>query len=142
MNAGLVDAVNLAWKLAPIITGKASQDVSVRILDSYTTERRESAWAVIRNIRMQMQVAFEQTEDEKAVSQLIIEALSQPSLNRRWAQRVTGFGDPVEPYQLSLMGTGLRLSDSMVGTRLTHVSDEHEDSILQATKGSVLVLIS
>lgn len=142
MNTGLVDAVNLAWKLAAIITGKASQDFSMRILDSYTRERRESAWAVIRNIRMQMQVAFEQTEDEKAVSQFIIEALSQPSLNRRWAQRVTGFGDPVEPYQLSFMGTGLRLSDSMVGTRLTHVSDEHEDSILQATKGSVFGLIS
>ncbi|KAI3390513.1 hypothetical protein diail_9288 [Diaporthe ilicicola] len=140
MNTGLLDATNLAWKLAAVITGKIGpeQDVIERVLDSYTTERRASAVAVVRNGRMQMQVAFEQTEDEKAAAEFMIEALGEPSLNKIWAQRFTGFGDPVEPYQRAFANGGM--ADNIVGTRLTHISEENEDSLLEATKKGLFVL--
>lgn len=42
-NSGIRDATNLAWKLAMVVRGDASAD----ILDSYETERREHAKAMI-----------------------------------------------------------------------------------------------
>jgi 3-(3-hydroxy-phenyl)propionate hydroxylase len=44
MNAGLRDAHNVAWKLAAVLNGKAS-DV---IIDSYDSERREPVWDMIQ----------------------------------------------------------------------------------------------
>jgi 3-(3-hydroxy-phenyl)propionate hydroxylase len=43
MNAGLRDAMNVAWKLAVVLKGGASA-----ILDSYEVERRDPAWAMIQ----------------------------------------------------------------------------------------------
>lgn len=139
MNTGLVDATNLAWKLAAVVTGQIGPDQRVieRVLDSYTTERRALAEAVNQNSRMQMQVLFEITEDERAVSAFINEALGEPSLNKRWAQRFTGFGDPVEPYQLAFDG---RTSDSLVGTRITHIADDNDHALLEATLKGIFVL--
>ncbi|MET7780176.1 bifunctional 3-(3-hydroxy-phenyl)propionate/3-hydroxycinnamic acid hydroxylase [Streptomyces mirabilis] len=42
-NSGIRDAVNLGWKLAAVVTGKASD----ALLDSYDTERRKHAQAMI-----------------------------------------------------------------------------------------------
>jgi 2-polyprenyl-6-methoxyphenol hydroxylase-like FAD-dependent oxidoreductase len=139
MNTGLVDATNLAWKLAAVVTGTIGPDKEVieRVLDSYTTERRASALAVSQNVRMQMQVLFEHTDDEKAVSEFITEALGEPSLNKRWAQRMTGFGDPVEPYQVAF---GDRAADSLVGTRLTHIADGNDHALLEATLKGFFIL--
>lgn len=132
MNTGLVDAINLGWKLAAVVTGAIGPDKDVveRVLDSYTTERLASGKAVIQNVRMQMQVLFEYTEDEKAVSAFITEALGEPALNKRWAQRMTGFGDPVEPYQ---QASGPGAADGLVGTRLTHIADDNDPALLEAT---------
>lgn len=139
MNTGLVDGTNLAWKLAAVVTGQIGPGKGVieRVLDSYTTERRGSADAVIQNVRMQMQVLFEYTEDEKAVSAFINEALGQPYLNKLWARRFTGFGDPVEPYQVAFGGN---MADSLVGTRLTHIADDNDHALLEGTLKGILVL--
>lgn len=139
MNTGLVDATNLAWKLAAVVTGQTEPDPKVieRVLDSYTTERLVATEAVCQNVRMQMQVLFEYTEDEKAVSAFINEALDEPSLNRKWAQRFTGFGDPVQPYQLAFDG---RATDSLVGTRITHIADDNDHALLEATLKGIFVL--
>lgn len=141
MNTGILDATNLAWKLAAVITGQTRTDAIERVLESYTTERRTSAQAVISNIRVQMQVFFEQTEDEKAVSEFVVEALGQPSLNKTWARRVTGFGDPVEPYQLALTENSVTGSfENIVGTRLTHTAKDNENALLQALDQGVFML--
>ncbi|HEY3683725.1 MAG TPA: FAD-dependent monooxygenase, partial [Streptosporangiaceae bacterium] len=39
MNTGLQDAFNLAWKLAAVTTGNATNDVAEPLLDSYSLER-------------------------------------------------------------------------------------------------------
>ena len=44
MNAGLRDVNNLAWKLASVVKGGASDS----ILNSYFDERRDPAWAMIQ----------------------------------------------------------------------------------------------
>ncbi|HEX4225852.1 MAG TPA: FAD-dependent monooxygenase [Pseudonocardiaceae bacterium] len=49
MNAGIQDAVNLGWKLALVVTGRAPET----LLDSYETERRPVADRVVRNTRAQ-----------------------------------------------------------------------------------------
>lgn len=132
MNTGLLDAANLGWKLAAVVTGAIGPDKDVveRVLDSYTTERLAAGKAVIQNVRTQSQVLFEYTEDEKAVSAFITEALGEPALNKRWTQRMTGFGDPVEPYQQAF---GRGAADGLVGTRLTHIADNNDPALLEAT---------
>jgi len=49
MNTGMQDAVNLGWKLALVVTGRAPET----LLDSYETERRPVADRVLRNTRAQ-----------------------------------------------------------------------------------------
>jgi 3-(3-hydroxy-phenyl)propionate hydroxylase len=44
MNTGLRDAANLAWKLAAVIKGQLGE----KILNTYQSERRDHAWAMIR----------------------------------------------------------------------------------------------
>ncbi|MDT8911587.1 FAD-dependent monooxygenase [Amycolatopsis sp. PS_44_ISF1] len=49
MNTGIQDAVNLGWKLALVVSGRAPQS----LLDSYEAERRPVADRVLRNTRAQ-----------------------------------------------------------------------------------------
>ncbi len=44
MNSGIRDATNLAWKLAAVVSGRTG----AHVLDSYDTERRDHAAAMVR----------------------------------------------------------------------------------------------
>ncbi|KAJ4394827.1 hypothetical protein N0V93_004047 [Gnomoniopsis smithogilvyi] len=136
MNTGLLDVANLAWKLAMVATGKIKdQAVIERVLDSYSSERKPAIEAVVQNVRVQSLSMFSTTEKERAVAEFIAEALDQPSLNRLWATRVAGFGDPTEPYQHLLQA-----KDELVGTRVTHVADIHAGDVLQAASDNTFIL--
>ncbi|THC44730.1 FAD-dependent monooxygenase [Streptomyces sp. A1499] len=50
LNTGLLDAVNLGWKLAHVLRGTAGKD----LLDTYSQERRPAAQRVIDNTRAQL----------------------------------------------------------------------------------------
>ncbi|MFJ8888243.1 FAD-dependent monooxygenase [Streptomyces sp. NPDC102402] len=50
LSTGLLDALNLGWKLAATVRGSASGS----LLDSYETERRPAAERVIDNVRAQV----------------------------------------------------------------------------------------
>lgn len=166
MNTGLLDAANLAWKLALALdlltphhgggddgAGAGAGVVQVahleRVLDSYTAERRPAVEAVVRNVQVQAASLFGTTDRERAVSDFMAEALDQPALNRRWARRVTGFGDPTAPYRLAGLAGSLPPGDGgggggeeneLVGTRLTHVADAHEEALLQAARHNTFLL--
>ncbi|MFP3681808.1 FAD-dependent monooxygenase, partial [Pseudomonas sp. SIMBA_041] len=43
MNTGIGDAINLAWKLAAVLSGKSAE----RLMETYATERMEFAWRVV-----------------------------------------------------------------------------------------------
>lgn len=136
MNTGLLDVVNLAWKLAMVVTGKIKGQAAVeRVLDTYSNERKPAIEAVVKNVRVQISSMFSTTEKESAVADFIAEALDQPAFNRLWATRVAGFGDPIEPYQHVLQG-----KDELVGTRLTHVADAHAGDLLQAASENTFIL--
>ncbi|ROV97254.1 hypothetical protein VSDG_04772 [Cytospora chrysosperma] len=140
MNTGLLDATNLAWKLAMVITGKtgAGREAVERVLDSYTKERLAAVKAVEHNIHMQTVSIWASNEREKAVSDFMEEALNEPALNKRWARRVCGFADPVEPYQLECAGLGQ--GEELVGTRLTYILDTDTDNVIKAAKNSTFVV--
>jgi 2-polyprenyl-6-methoxyphenol hydroxylase-like FAD-dependent oxidoreductase len=50
LNLGLLDAVNLGWKLAAVVRGRAPED----LLDSYTAERHPVGARVLVNTRAQV----------------------------------------------------------------------------------------
>lgn len=50
LNLGILDAVNLGWKLAAVLRGKAVED----LLDTYTSERHPVAARVLANTRAQV----------------------------------------------------------------------------------------
>ncbi|UDL95808.1 FAD-dependent monooxygenase [Lichenihabitans sp. PAMC28606] len=52
LSLGLVDAANLGWKLAAVVRGEMPEN----LLDSYTTERRPVAEAVLANTRAQVAI--------------------------------------------------------------------------------------
>lgn len=138
MNTGLLDATNLAWKLAMVVTGKIVDQAAVeRILDSYTKERVPAVRAVIQNVQVQMSSIFGTDEKDRAVSSFISEALDYPALNRLWATRAAGFGDPTKAYRQDFHGVG---GEDLVGSRLTHVAASCEDAFLQAARENVFVL--
>lgn len=136
MNTGLLDVSNLAWKLAMVIEGRITgEEVVERVLDSYSKERKPAIEAVVENVRVQISSMFSTTEKERAVAEFIAEALDQPALNRLWATRVTGFGDPIKPYQHDC-----KAKDELVGTRLTHVAENHAGDLLETSNGNSFIL--
>ncbi|CAN8099646.1 unnamed protein product [Discula destructiva] len=139
MNTGLLDAANLAWKLALVVTGRtADKAVVERVLDSYTVERKSAVDAVVKNVRVQVSMMFARTDHERAVLDFISEAFDQPEFGNLIARRITGFADPTEPYRLKECGA--QTVDEIVGTRLTHISDAHESAVLQAASENIFVL--
>lgn len=140
MNTGLLDAANLGWKLAMVVTGKLTDPKVVgRVLDSYTAERRPATLEVMRNVQIQSTSIYAVTEQERAIIGFIAEALDQPALNRLWARRVTGFGDPTEPYRLESMDGDA--GDEVVGDRLTHIAHAHDDDLLLAASENVFLFV-
>lgn len=139
MNTGFLDVSNLAWKMAMVVTGRITSEVVIeRVLDSYSRERKPAIEAVVENVRVQISSMFSTTEKERAVAEFIAEALDQPAFNRLWATRVTGFGDPTEPYQHCSDCCGGK--DELVGTRLTHVANKHASDLLGISEGNTFVL--
>ncbi|SHE77280.1 FAD-dependent oxidoreductase [Streptoalloteichus hindustanus] len=77
INLGLMDAVNLGWKLAAVVRGDAAED----LLDSYTTERHPVGARVLQNTRAQ--VAIMRPDDQSgAMRELLAEMLGLDEVNR------------------------------------------------------------
>ncbi|MER8058586.1 MULTISPECIES: FAD-dependent monooxygenase [unclassified Streptomyces] len=91
MNLGIQDATNLGWKLAATIQGRAADG----LLDSYDTERRPAARAVIDNTRAQLALFAAASPEQIALREVWSAALAEPRTNRQWARRIAGFDDPL-----------------------------------------------
>ncbi|MFI2185396.1 FAD-dependent monooxygenase [Streptomyces sioyaensis] len=111
MNVGIQDAANLGWKLAATVRGRAA----ATLLDSYDTERRPAAAAVMENTRAQAALFAADTPEQVALRDVFSEALAQPETNRLWARRVAGFGDPRHATAPAADGTP---AHPLAGTRL------------------------
>jgi 2-polyprenyl-6-methoxyphenol hydroxylase-like FAD-dependent oxidoreductase len=85
LSLGLVDAANLGWKLAAVIRGDMPDD----LLDTYTTERRPVAKAVLANTLAQ--VAIMRPDPQSGAMRDIIANLMQfDAVNRLIGEMMTG----------------------------------------------------
>jgi len=85
LNLGLQDAVNLGWKLAAVVAGRAEP----ALLDTYEAERRPAAERVIMHSRAQLALIRPGTE-VTALRQLLSELMEDPGAVRRLSDLVSG----------------------------------------------------
>lgn len=87
LNLGLQDAFNLGWKLAAAIAGWAPAP----LLDSYQSERRPVAAAVLENTRAQG-VLTSPEPGPQSVRRLVAELMDFAEVNRFLIEKITGTG--------------------------------------------------
>ncbi|GAA4215936.1 rifampin monooxygenase [Microbispora amethystogenes] len=87
LNLGIQDAFNLGWKLAAEIGGWAPEG----LLDSYETERRPVAAAVLDNARAQMELLSTEP-GAQAVRRLVTELMDFEDVRRRLAEKIAAIG--------------------------------------------------
>jgi hypothetical protein len=85
LNLGILDAVNLGWKLAAVVCGRAPAE----LLDTYTAERHPVAARVLANTRAQ--VALMRTDDlTTALREIVAEMMRLDEGNRFFGEMISG----------------------------------------------------
>ncbi|WP_327036412.1 FAD-dependent monooxygenase [Micromonospora ureilytica] len=87
LNLGVQDAFNLGWKLAAQIHGWAPET----LLDSYQTERRPVAEAVLDNTRAQTELLSTEP-GAQAVRRLLTELMDFDEVNLHLLEKITAIG--------------------------------------------------
>lgn len=129
LNLGLQDAFNLGWKLAAVIAGWAPAG----LLDSYESERRPVAGAVLDNTRAQM-LLLDTDPGPQAVRRLLTELMGFDAVNRYLIGQVVGIDIRYDCPDDSGSGSALlgrRLRDLPVG-------DGHLYGLMHAARGLLL----
>ncbi|MCC2274270.1 MULTISPECIES: FAD-dependent monooxygenase [Streptomyces] len=85
LNLGMQDAVNLGWKLAACVRGRAPED----LLDTYHSERHPVGARVLENTRAQGVLMLPDT-DVQALRSIVTGLLETPEGNRRIAGMISG----------------------------------------------------
>ncbi|GAA5159848.1 MULTISPECIES: FAD-dependent monooxygenase [Amycolatopsis] len=85
LNLGLLDAVNLGWKLAAVIRG----DVPEALLDTYSRERHPAGEAVLRNTRAQSALLAPGPHVD-ALREIVADLIDLPEVNRYFADLLSG----------------------------------------------------
>lgn len=86
MNTGIQDAINLGWKLAALLQGRATQG----LLDSYDRERRPVAAGILRNTDRAMRQLRLNGGFAHLARRLVLPVLvSMPGLRHRFAMGVS-----------------------------------------------------
>ncbi|WP_225730631.1 MULTISPECIES: rifampin monooxygenase [unclassified Nocardia] len=84
LNLGIQDAVNLGWKLAAQVRGRAPET----LLDTYEAERHPVAADVLDNTRAQMQLLSTEP-GPRAVRRLLTELMDFDEVNRHLIEKIT-----------------------------------------------------
>jgi len=96
LNLGLMDAMNLGWKLAAAARGT---DPKGELLDSYTAERHPVAAAVLHNTRAQSALLAPGPHHE-ALRDIVADLMDLPEVNRFFAELMNGVHTRYElPYR-------------------------------------------
>jgi 2-polyprenyl-6-methoxyphenol hydroxylase-like FAD-dependent oxidoreductase len=85
LNLGLVDAANLGWKLAAVIRGEMPES----LLDTYTSERRPVAEAVLANTRAQVAI-MRPDPQAGAMRNLVANFMQLDNVNRLIGEMMSG----------------------------------------------------
>jgi len=121
LNVGVQDAMNLGWKLAAVVQGRAGDD----LLDSYQAERHPVGTALLTDTRAQTALITTFTPEGLALREVMAGLLARdPALGAELATRMSGLavsyppakaGSVPGPHQL----TGQRVPDLVAdGTSL------------------------
>jgi rifampicin monooxygenase len=128
LNLGIQDAFNLGWKLAAAVAGWAPDG----LLDTYETERRPVAAAVLDNTRAQMELISPEPGPQ-AVRRLLTELMTFEEVSRHLAEKITATAiryDVGEGHEL----LGRRLRDvSLKGGRLYDLMHKGRGLLLDQT---------
>jgi hypothetical protein len=118
LGLGLLDAVNLGWKLAGVLRG----DFRESILDTYTKERRPVAVAVLENTRAQIAL-LRPDEQTSALRAIVARLMDTDEGTRFFGEMMSGVRTRYDLGEDSpLVGTISRdLADVVIAT-----SDEEE----------------
>ncbi|WP_433339036.1 FAD-dependent monooxygenase [Spirillospora sp. CA-294931] len=106
MSAGVQDAVNLGWKLAAAVQGRAAPG----LLDSYHTERHPVGARVIANTLAQ-RILYLGGDDMEPMREIFAELLTYESVQRHLVGMVTGFDIRYDTGPGDHPLTGRRLPD-------------------------------
>ncbi|SCF47189.1 rifampin monooxygenase [Micromonospora mirobrigensis] len=87
LNLGVQDAVNLGWKLAAQVRGRAPET----LLDTYHAERHPVAEDVLDNTRAQMELVSPEP-GPRAVRRLLTELMDINEVNRHLIEKITAVG--------------------------------------------------
>ena len=97
MNTGMQDAMNLGWKLAGALRGRAPEG----LLDTYEAERRPIGQRLIDNTRAQEAILSAAGPRGIALQGLMNKLLATPFVNRLLAEMISGvdirYPDPLLP---------------------------------------------
>lgn len=85
LNLGIIDAVNLGWKLAATVLGRAPEG----LLDSYTAERHPAGAAVLHNTRAQSAL-LRPGPHVDALRDIVAELMDIPEANRYFGRMMNG----------------------------------------------------
>ncbi|MEV6896141.1 FAD-dependent monooxygenase [Amycolatopsis sp. NPDC051372] len=97
LNLGLLDAMNLGWKLAAVSRGAAPES----LLDTYTRERHPAAAAVLHNTRAQSALLAPGPHVD-ALRDIVSELMEIPAVNRYFSALLSGVD---HRYELPYPGT-------------------------------------
>jgi hypothetical protein len=92
LNLGLLDAVNLGWKLAAVLRGWAPEE----LLDTYTTERHPVAARVLANTRAQVAL-MRPDELTTALRDIVADIMSLDEGNRFFGEMMSGLATRYSP---------------------------------------------
>jgi 2-polyprenyl-6-methoxyphenol hydroxylase-like FAD-dependent oxidoreductase len=119
MNTGMLDATNLAWKLALVVQGRTADT----LLDTYGQERGPVAAEVLRFSQGLVRFATAPRSLRRSVRDAALPAFRLPPLQRRLARRMSQTAVSYGNSQLSrrrrvagLPEPGHRMPDVLVGT--------------------------
>lgn len=118
LNLGLQDAVNLGWKLAAVVLGRAHE----ALLDSYDEERHAVGREVLSGIRAQARLLLGGPEVEPLRS-VLGELIAYEDVRRHLAGTISGLGIRYGSDQgHALLGTRLPPTELTVDTTITSTS--------------------
>lgn len=131
LNLGMQDAVNLGWKLATTVTGKAPNG----LLDTYESERYPVGERVMMHSQAQLALCAPGPEVE-ALRSLFGELVSQPEVTKHMAGLLAGSDvryDVGDDHRLS----GLMVPDVVLddGRRVVELLHDARPVLLDATGG-------
>jgi len=132
LNLGMQDAVNLGWKLAAVVTGRAPDG----LLDTYESERYPVGERVMMHSQAQLALAAPGPEVE-ALRSLFAELAGKPDVTKHMAGLLAGSDVRYD------VGDGHRLSGQMVpdldlddGRRVVELLHDGRPVLIDATGGA------